>query len=65
MKDNKFILRTHKLSLHWPLYFSMLYEVLNGSAHVGTRFLKVKSNEEIDYLIDMQVLTLIALMKFK
>jgi hypothetical protein len=54
-KDNDFILRANRLPLYGPLYFPMLYEVLKGWSHVGKRFLNVKSDEEIDDLMDMQV----------
>jgi hypothetical protein len=54
-KDNDFILRANRLPLYGPLYFPMLYEVLKGWSHVGKRFLNVKSDEDIDDLMDMQV----------
>ena len=54
-KDNDFILRAQRLPLYGPLYFPMLYEVLKGWSHVGRPFMRVKSDEEIDDLMDMQV----------
>ena len=54
-KDNNSILRANSLPMYGQVYFPMLYEVLDGSAHVGKRFLKVNSNEDIDVLMDIHV----------